>query len=179
MTLSFQRKNGQCGEKPFFDIESPCHINSHWAPLQAWWSHLIVIISKSTILPIFTPQGVTTVQYLTTSLQSLKLLGRTLGLKYNHKSLHKSQFIVIYIRYIAQLANVTFVQDVHDNISSGNGTSSKMLHHMIEVKHSFCPQNETSSNIYFFSWTAIFCLLCTSSTKTTSWCLTTRRILWC
>ena len=34
--------------------------------------------------------GVTTVQYLTTSLQSLKLLGRTLGLKYNHKLLHKS-----------------------------------------------------------------------------------------
>ena len=36
ITLSFQRKNGQCGEKPIFDIESPCHINSHWAPLQAW-----------------------------------------------------------------------------------------------------------------------------------------------
>ena len=36
VTLSFQRKNGQCGEKPFFDIDSPCHINSHWAPLQAW-----------------------------------------------------------------------------------------------------------------------------------------------
>ena len=179
ITLSFQRKNGQCGEKPIFDIESPCHINSHWAPLQAWWSHLIAMISKNTILQISTPQGVTTVQYLTTSLQSLKLLGRTLGLKYNHKSLHKSQFIVIYIRYIAELANVTFVQDVHDNISSGNGTSSKMLHHMIEVTHSFCPQNETSSNIYFFSWTAIFWLLCTSSTKTTSWCLGTRRILWC
>ena len=79
--------------------------------------------------------GVTTVQYLTTSLQSSKLLGRTLGLKYNHKSLHKSQFIVIYIRYIAELANVTFVQDVHDNISSGNGTSSKMLHHMIKVRY--------------------------------------------
>ena len=90
ITLSFQRKNGQCGEKPIFDIESPCHINSHWAPLQAWWSHLIAMISKNTILQISTPQGVTTVQYLTTSLQSLKLLGRTLGLKYNHKSLHKS-----------------------------------------------------------------------------------------
>ena len=92
--------------------------------------------------------GVTTVQYLTTSLQSSKLLGRTLGLKYNHKSLHKSQFIVIYIRYIAELANVTFVQDVHDNISSGNGTSSKMLHHMIEVTYFFCNQNKTSYNTF-------------------------------
>ena len=85
ITLSFQRKNGQCGEKPFFDIESPCHINSHWAPLQAWWWS-----QKILFFLYFTPQGVTTVQYLTASLQSLKLLGRTLGLKYNHKSLHKS-----------------------------------------------------------------------------------------
>jgi len=88
-----KRKNGQCGEKPIFDIESPCHINSHWAPLQAWCDYCSIpynIIAK------------------------FETFGEDL-------------------RYIAQLANVTFVQNVHDNISLGNGTSSKMLHHMIEL----------------------------------------------